>query len=79
MPKMVDLCLEAMVKLKGEGLSILLVEQNTARALDVADRVCVLSSGSQVFQGTVTEARGSGSLFRSFLGESSAAPPARQR
>jgi branched-chain amino acid transport system ATP-binding protein len=74
MPKMVDLCLEALVKLKDEGLSILLVEQNTARALDVADRVCVLSSGSQVFQGTVAEARSAGSLFRAFLGDSSAPP-----
>jgi branched-chain amino acid transport system ATP-binding protein len=74
MPKMVDLCLEALVKLKREGLSILLVEQNTARALDVADRLCVLSSGSQVFQGTVAEARSAGSLFRSFLGDSSTAP-----
>jgi branched-chain amino acid transport system ATP-binding protein len=74
MPKMVDLCSEALVKLKREGLSMLLVEQNTARALDVADRICVLSSGSQVFQGTVAEARSAGSLFRSFLGDSSTAP-----
>jgi hypothetical protein len=29
MPIMVDLCLDALVKLKTEGLSILLVEQNT--------------------------------------------------
>jgi len=68
MPKMVDLCLEVLVKLKGEGLSILLVEQNTALALDVADRVCVLSSGAQVFAGTAEEARAAGSLFATFLG-----------
>jgi branched-chain amino acid transport system ATP-binding protein len=68
MPKMVDLCLDAIVKLKTEGLSILLVEQNTARALDVADQVCVLSSGTQIFQGTASEARGSGWLFEAFLG-----------
>jgi len=74
MPKMVDLCLEALVKLKDEGLGILLVEQNTARALDLADRVCILSSGSQVFQGSVTEARSAGSLFRAFLGDGSEAP-----
>jgi branched-chain amino acid transport system ATP-binding protein len=72
MPRMVDLCLDALIKLKQEGLGILLVEQNTARALDVADRVCVLSSGGQVFQGTVAEARSADSLFRAFLG--SAAP-----
>ncbi len=70
MPKMVDICLDALLKLKGEGLTILLVEQNTARALDVADRVCVLSSGAQVFQGTAAEAKAAGSLFATFLGVS---------
>jgi branched-chain amino acid transport system ATP-binding protein len=68
MPIMVDLCLDAVVKLKTEGLSILLVEQNTARALEVADQVCVLSSGTQIFQGTASEARGSDWLFEAFLG-----------
>ena len=70
MPKMVDLCLDALMKLKDEGLSILLVEQNTARALDVADQVCVLSSGVQVFSGTAEQARAAGSLFTAFLSTS---------
>ena len=68
MPKMVDICLEVLVSLKGEGFAILLVEQNTARALDVADRVCVLSSGVQAFQGTAADAKASGSMFTTFLG-----------
>jgi branched-chain amino acid transport system ATP-binding protein len=68
MPKMVDLCLDAMMQLKREGLTIVLVEQNTARALDVADHVFVLSSGIQVYQGTAAEAKASGSLFAAFLG-----------
>jgi branched-chain amino acid transport system ATP-binding protein len=68
MPKMVDLCLDALLQLKREGLTILLVEQNTARALDVADKVCVMSSGVQVYQGTATEAKAAGSLFATFLG-----------
>jgi branched-chain amino acid transport system ATP-binding protein len=68
MPKMVDLCLDVLVKLKTEGIGILLVEQNAARALDVADRVCVLSSGAQVFYGTAEEAKSAGSLFAAFLG-----------
>jgi branched-chain amino acid transport system ATP-binding protein len=71
MPIMVDLCLDAIVKLRTEGLSILLVEQNTIRALDVADQVCVLSSGTQIFQGTASEAKGSSWLFKAFLGVSS--------
>ncbi len=68
MPKMVDICLDVLMRLKREGLTIVLVEQNTARALDVADQVCVLSSGAQVFQGTVAEAKSAGSLFVTFLG-----------
>ena len=68
MPKMVELCLDALVTLKREGLTIVLVEQNTARALDVADQVVVLSSGVLVFQGTSAEARAAGSMFATFLG-----------
>jgi branched-chain amino acid transport system ATP-binding protein len=68
MPKMVDLCLDALLQLKQEGLTIVLVEQNTARALDVADKVCVMSSGVQVYQGTAAEAKASGSIFATFLG-----------
>jgi branched-chain amino acid transport system ATP-binding protein len=68
MPKMVDLCLDALLALQRDGLTIVLVEQNTARALDVADKVCVMSSGVQVYQGTAAEAKASGSMFATFLG-----------
>ena len=68
MPKMVDICLDVLMQLKREGLTIVLVEQNTARALEVADQVCVLSSGAQVFKGTSAEAKSAGSLFATFLG-----------
>ncbi len=70
MPKMVDLCLAALMQLKRDGITIVLVEQNTARALDVADQVCVLSSGLQVYQGTAAEAKAAGSMFATFLGMS---------
>jgi branched-chain amino acid transport system ATP-binding protein len=75
MPKMVDICLDVLVQLKNEGLGILLVEQNAARALDVADRVCVLSSGAQVFYGTAAEARSAGSIFETFLGAATQGAP----
>jgi branched-chain amino acid transport system ATP-binding protein len=70
MPKMTDLCLDALVRLSREGLTMILVEQNTARALDVADRVCVLASGVAVYQGDAAEAKAAGSLFATFLGQS---------
>jgi branched-chain amino acid transport system ATP-binding protein len=68
MPKMVDLCLRALLDLKREGVTILLVEQNTARALDVADQVIVLSSGAVVFRGSAAQAKAEHSLFATFLG-----------
>jgi branched-chain amino acid transport system ATP-binding protein len=65
---MVDICLDALMQLKRDGLTIVLIEQNTARALEVADQVCVLSSGVQVYLGTAAEAKEAGSLFATFLG-----------
>jgi branched-chain amino acid transport system ATP-binding protein len=66
MPKMVDLCLDALKRLNQEGLAILLVEQNTARALDVADQVCVLASGRSVFTGPAETARRDVDLLHSY-------------
>ena len=42
---------ELLQRLRGEGLTILLVEQNVRLALAVADRVAVLSKGTLVFSG----------------------------
>jgi branched-chain amino acid transport system ATP-binding protein len=67
MPKMVDLCFEALVRLRKNGLTIVLVEQNTARALEVADAVCILVSGSVVFLGPAAAARADLALFETFL------------
>ena len=68
MPKMVDLCIEALRTLNKQGLAIVLVEQNTSRALDVADRVCVLASGRAVFAGSSEAARRDVDLLHSYAG-----------
>jgi branched-chain amino acid transport system ATP-binding protein len=74
MPKMVDLCYQAVGRLKAEGMTILLVEQSTARALDVADRVCVLESGHSVWQGATAEARKDPAMIEAYLGIAEALP-----
>jgi branched-chain amino acid transport system ATP-binding protein len=51
-------------------MTIVLVEQNTARALEVAESVCILTSGSVVFSGTAAAARADISLFETFLSHS---------
>jgi branched-chain amino acid transport system ATP-binding protein len=68
MPKIVDLCIDALKKLNKEGLAILLVEQNTNHALDVADQVCVLASGRSVFYGPAETARRDVDLLHSYFG-----------
>ena len=68
MPKVIDLCYRALIKLRGEGMTVLLVEQNTERALSVADDVCVLESGKTVWSGTAADARNDASLAAAFLG-----------
>jgi branched-chain amino acid transport system ATP-binding protein len=68
MPAVIDVCYEAILRLRDEGLTILLVEQSTRRALEVADRVCVLESGRAVWQGSAEEARRDPDLIDAYLG-----------
>jgi branched-chain amino acid transport system ATP-binding protein len=68
MPKMIDICYAAIAKLKQEGMTIVLVEQSTQRALEVADDVTVLESGSMVWQGSAQEARASTEMIDACLG-----------
>ena len=68
MPKIIDLCYQAITALREQGVTILLVEQNTTRALDVADRICVLESGRDVWQGTAIEASNDPELIKAYLG-----------
>jgi len=55
-------------ELKRSGLSILLVEQNLALALSVADRVHVLSRGQIVHTGTPAELMGNDDVKARYLG-----------
>lgn len=68
MPKIVDLCYDAVRRLKNAGMTILLVEQSTTRALDVADHVSVLESGRAVWQGSASDAREDPELVNAYLG-----------
>jgi branched-chain amino acid transport system ATP-binding protein len=68
MPKIIDICYDAIAELKKAGLTILLVEQSTQRALEVADHVCVLESGKAVWNGTAETARDSAELIDALLG-----------
>ncbi|KRC06247.1 ABC transporter ATP-binding protein [Hydrogenophaga sp. Root209] len=68
MPKIIDLCYQALIQLRSDGMTVLLVEQNTERVLKIADDVCVLESGSTVWQGTAEAARNDPQLTAAYLG-----------
>ena len=68
MPKIIDLCYGALEQLRREGLTVLVVEQNTDRLLRVADELCVLESGRAVWQGKAAEARADATLAEAYLG-----------
>jgi branched-chain amino acid transport system ATP-binding protein len=51
-----------------DGVSVLLVEQNAALALELADRAYVLETGQVVISGSAAEVRSNESVRRAYLG-----------
>jgi len=68
MPKFVDMVLRAVVKMRDSGMTVLLVEQNVRKALEVSDRVYVLQTGKIVLSGTAAECRESDLVRKAYLG-----------
>ncbi|MBB3771188.1 branched-chain amino acid transport system ATP-binding protein [Angulomicrobium tetraedrale] len=50
-PQIVDLVIDAVRRVNGEGVTVLLVEQNAYSALEIADRAFVLESGEITLTG----------------------------
>jgi len=55
-------------RLKREGQSILLVEQNIKLALDLADEVVILNTGRVAFSGSAAQVRSDQALITQHLG-----------
>ncbi|MEB3780691.1 MAG: ABC transporter ATP-binding protein [Desulfurococcales archaeon] len=67
-PIIVERLFEAIKGLKMEGYSILLVEQNAKKALEVADKVYVLETGRIVLEAPVDEALNNPMIRKAYLG-----------
>jgi len=67
-PLLVDEVLDTVRKLKEEGITILLVEQNVREALDLADRAYILQTGRIVGEGSGRELLESDKFREAFLG-----------
>lgn len=67
-PLLVEELFELIARLHGQGLAILLVEQNVAQSLELAQRAYVLENGAVQFSGTSAELLASDRLRQAYLG-----------
>ena len=67
-PVVVQTIFDVIRKLHQQGVTILLVEQNARKALQIADRCYLMETGSMVMSGTVEELRGNPEIERFYLG-----------
>jgi branched-chain amino acid transport system ATP-binding protein len=68
-PLIVDQVFEILEELRTEGVTILLIEQNAARTIEVADRTYVMRSGGRIqFHGTADELAKVGDFETAYIG-----------
>ncbi len=68
-PILVDTIFATVRQIREQGATILLVEQNAAMALDVADRAYVIESGTIALQGSGADLAKDDNVRRAYLGE----------
>ncbi|MGL4574243.1 MAG: ABC transporter ATP-binding protein [Burkholderiaceae bacterium] len=66
-PKIVDLVAEYLQELKRRGLSVLLIEQKLAIALDISSRLYVMGHGNIVFEGSPADLKANADIRREWL------------
>ena len=70
-PLVVEEVFRVIRRLKETGVTILLVEQNANKALQIGDRAYVLNTGNIVDEGTSAELKEKGTLVEAYLGKKS--------
>jgi branched-chain amino acid transport system ATP-binding protein len=68
-PQVVERIFEVLREINAAGVSLLLVEQNAHKALQIAHRAYVLETGAVVMQGTGRELLASPEVRKAYLGE----------
>ena len=67
-PILIDQIFEIIKQLHKDGTTILLVEQNASKALEIADRAYVLETGKVILSGTGRELASSDEVKKAYLG-----------
>ena len=68
-PLLVETIFKTIGEIRDQGATVLLVEQNAAMALEIADRAYVIESGTISLQGTGAELAVNDRVRRAYLGE----------
>jgi branched-chain amino acid transport system ATP-binding protein len=68
-PQVIDSIFDAIVTLRKNGLTVLLIEQNANLALDVSDRAYVMELGQVVLSGDAEELRSNDKIQEIYLGK----------
>jgi branched-chain amino acid transport system ATP-binding protein len=68
MPKFVLTVYEAIRQMNASGMSVLLVEQNVQKALELSNRVYVLQTGKIVFSGSAAQCADNELIRKAYLG-----------
>ncbi|MBC9072787.1 ABC transporter ATP-binding protein [Thauera sp. CAU 1555] len=68
-PRLVDALFDTIATIAREGVSILLVEQNAALALELSQRAYVMANGLITLSGTAAELRDDPAVRHAYLGE----------
>ncbi len=66
-PKLVEQVADLLREIAGRGLSILLIEQKLAIAMEISNRVIVMGHGQLVFEGTPDELRANDKIRQEWL------------
>ena len=67
-PLVVQQVFDLVGKIRAEGLTVLIVEQNVQQVLEVVDRAYLLEVGAIRLSGTAAELKGNGFIRKSYLG-----------
>ncbi len=68
-PLIVETLMETILRIRGEGMTVLLVEQNATQALEISDRGYILEAGRILKTGPGPDLAGDPEIRKAYLGE----------
>jgi branched-chain amino acid transport system ATP-binding protein len=68
-PKETETAMEMVKRIKGRGITIILVEHNMRAVMEICERIAVLNFGKKIAEGTPEEIQGNKDVIEAYLGQ----------